>query len=176
MEEARKQQTVSDLMTEIKQVTAHQKAQSITDQIKVQRAMLNDPTYKVSIFDKRNGKVGERCPREEAVRFLSDKVSDITGLDKKSTEDLTKDYEFSKKDAIFFLNMNQDFNSTYLTTGRKLNIMQTEDCEASVFLKATPSKQKIIPSKNGSRLVTIPSYNKLVSKSRVPKYLENKYQ
>lgn len=174
--ETKKQQTVNELMNEIKKVTVHQKAQSLTDQIKVQRAILNDPTYKVSIYDKHHGKVGERCPREEAVKFIADKASDITGLDRKSAADLAKNYEFSKKDAIFFLNMNQDFTTTYLYTGRKYNIIQSEDCEGSILLKPMSAKQKYVPSKNGPRIVTVPSCNKLVAKSRVPKYRSDEYK
>ena len=52
--------TVNELVGEIKRITAHQKSQSLADQIKVQRAILNDPTYIVSVYDKRHGKTGER--------------------------------------------------------------------------------------------------------------------
>ena len=87
--------------------------------------------------------------------------------------DLANNYEFSKKDAIFFLNSHQDFINTYLRTGRKLNIVQSEDCEGYVYLKPVASKQKIVPDKSngGSRVTTVPPFTKLATQSKVPKYL-----
>lgn len=168
--------TVNELVGEIKRITAHQKSQSVTDQIKVQRAILNDPTYIVSVYDKRHGKIGERCPREEAVKFISEATSNITGLDRKSSLELAEKYEFTKKDAIFFINMAQDMTATYLKTGRKMNIMQTEDCEASIFLKPSAAREKVVPGKDGSRLTTIPAFTKVAVKSKAPKYLTSQFK
>lgn len=163
---------MEELMASIQSVTKGQKSSSAVDQIKVQRMMLNDPDYKVSIYDRRKGKIGERCPWEEAVKFAANVSSEITGLDKKTSYELASKYNFTKKDAIFFLDMNHDFNQTYLQTGRKLNIIQTADSEGSVFLKSMPSRTKIVPSKNVMKPTTVPAYEKLISKSRAPKYIK----
>ena len=166
------QMKVSEIISEIKEASAHQKSQSLVDEIRLMRAELNDPTFKVSIFDKKKGCVGERCPREEAVKFIGNIASELTGLDKKASLELANNYQFSKKDAIFFLNMNRDFTQSYLKAGRKLNLVQSEDCEASVFLKPTISRTKIVPSKNGTITTVVPACNKLVARSRVPKYMK----
>jgi hypothetical protein len=65
--------------------------------------------------------------------------------------------------------MTHDFMQTYLDTGRKLNIIQTEDSEASIFYRQIGVREKVIPSKNGS--VKIPGYKKVIVRSKAPKYM-----
>ena len=167
----RNEETLNDILVQITEASKKQRSQNRSDEIKVQRAMLNDPTFKIGIYDKKEGLIGERCPREEAVQFITDISSSITGLDRPTTEKLAENYEFTKKDAQFFINMNKDFISTYLRTGRKLGLIQTEDCEASVLYRSTASREKIIPGKDGIKTTVVPSYTKLISKSKAPKYL-----
>ena len=167
----RNEESMNDVMKQIIESSKKQRSQNRNDEIRVQRAMLNDPNFKVGIYDKKEGLIGERCPREEAVQFIADVSSAITGLDKPTTSKLANDYEFSKKDAQFFINMNKDFISTYLKTGRKYGLVQNEDCEASILYRPTSSREKIIPAKDGFKTTVLPSYTKLISKSKAPKYL-----
>ena len=95
------EENVKKLMGEIQEVTAKQKAASRVDEIRVMKAMLNDPNFKVSIYDKNKGLVGTRCPREEATKFVASTTSAITGLDQAQATELANNYEFSKKDATF---------------------------------------------------------------------------
>lgn len=166
-------ESMTQLMDQIKEVTKKQKSQNVSDELKIQKCMLNDPDFKVGVYDKRKGLVGERCPREEAVNFIAEVSSSITGLDKSSALSYAKEYEFTKKDAQFFLNMNRDFTTTYLKTGRKLGLVQSEDCEASLLYRPTASREKIVPGKDGTKVTTVPGYTKLISKSKAPKYLGN---
>lgn len=166
-------ESMAQLMDQIKEVTKKQKSQNVSDELKIQKCMLNDPDFKVGVYDKRKGLVGERCPREEAVNFIAEVSSSITGLDKSSALSYAKEYEFTKKDAQFFLNMNRDFTTTYLKTGRKLGLVQSEDCEASLLYRPTASREKIVPGKDGTKVTTVPGYTKLISKSKAPKYLGN---
>ena len=51
-------------------------------------------------------------------RFISaggDGMVVISGLDSKSALELANGYEFTKKDATFFLENSRDFNETYLS-------------------------------------------------------------
>ena len=164
-------ESMTELMDQIKEITKKQKSQNVNDEIKIQKCMLNDPDFKVGVFDKKKGLIGERCPREEAVNFISRVASEITGLDENSTKKLADNYEFSKKDAQVFLNMNRDFTTTYLKTGRKLGVIQSEDCEASLLYRPTASREKIVPGKDGTKITTVPGYTKLISKSKAPKYM-----
>lgn len=56
--------SMEELMASIREITKGQKSSSAVDQIKVQRMMLNDDKYKLSIYDHLKGKIGERSPRE----------------------------------------------------------------------------------------------------------------
>lgn len=163
--------TMESLMTEIKEITKKQKSASRVDEIRVMRTMLNDPEFSVSIYDKNKGLIGTRCPREEAVKFAANISSSITGLDSKSATELASSYEFTKKDAIFLLENSKDFTQTYLTTGRKLPIVQTADAEAALLLKPVESKEKTIPTSDGTKqTTTVPAFHKVVCKSKSPKY------
>ena len=164
---------MDELIDEIKEITKKQKSISISDEIRVMRGMLNDPDFSINIYDRRKGLIGTRCPREEALNFITNTTSSITGLDRKSTKELAENYEFTKKDAIFFLNMNKDFNQTYLNTGRKIALVQDERSEASVFYRATEPREKLIPDKDGSiKTKFLPGFNKVIVKSKAPKYMQ----
>jgi hypothetical protein len=160
--------TMNELMGEIKEATQKQKSASRVDEIRVMKTMLNDPDFTISIYDKNKGLIGQKCPHEDAVKFLTGTTAAITGLDTKSASELVSKYEFTKKDAIFMVENCRDFIQTYLSTGRKLPIAQTEDSEASLFYRAVPSKEKIVPG--AQKTTTVPSYNKVICKSRSPKY------
>lgn len=162
------EQTMKELMKEIKEVTKKQKSASKVDEIRVMRTMLNDPDFTVSVFDKNKGLIGTRCPREEAVKFASSICTSITGIDSKSASELAANYEFTKKDAIFMIENSRDFTSTYLETGRKLPIVQNEKSQAELLVREVPAKEKNVPGEN--KTVKVPPYNKIISKSKSPKY------
>ena len=163
---------MNELIDQIKQVTMKQKSQSISDQLRVQQMLLNDPDYEVSVYDKNKGRIGSRNVHTEAVNFVAEVTSSITGVEKKEAQDLASKYRFTKKDANFFLNMNRDFMQTYLQTGRKINIVQTEDSEASIFYRPVEAREKIVPGRNGSKPTVISGYQKVVVKSKAPKYMK----
>lgn len=163
--------TMEELMAEIREITQKQKSSSRVDEIRVMRTMLNDPSFSVSVYDKNKGYIGTRCPREEAVKFAANLSSGITGLDTKSATALAENYEFSKRDAIFLIENGRDFMKTYLSTGRKLPIIQDTNAEASIFYRPTASKEKVVPTSDGGKQTTaVPGYNKVVCRSKSPKY------
>ena len=165
------EQTMNELMTEIREVTKKQKSCNKVDEIRVMRTMLNDPDFEVSIYDKNKGLIGTRCPRTEAVKFISNVCSAVTGIDSKSADELANGYEFTKKDAIFLLDNSRDFTQTYLTTGRKLPIVQSEKSQAELLVKSIPEKEKAIPAGDSVKQITkVPGYDKIVAKSKCPKY------
>ena len=164
------EENVKKLMGEIQEVTAKQKAASRVDEIRVMKAMLNDPSFKVSIYDKNKGLVGTRCPREEATKFVASTTSAITGLDQAQATELANNYEFTKKDATFLIENARDFTSTYLQTGRKMPLVQSEKTEASLIVRHVEQKTKKVPANMGGGTTTVPAYDKVISKSKSPKY------
>jgi len=162
---------MESLMNEIREITKKQKSASRVDEVRVMRTMLNDPDYSVSIYDKNKGYVGTRCPREEAVKFAVNISTAITGIDHKSAQELANGYEFTKKDAMFLLENHKDYMHTYLSTGRKLPLIQSETSEAAIYYKELEQREKSVPDGTGNNKSSIiPAYTKVVCKSKCPKY------
>lgn len=162
------EQTMKELMAEIKETTKKQKSANKIDEIRVMRAMLNDPDFQISIYDKNKGYIGSRCPHENATEFVANVCSAVTGIDNKSASELASNYEFTKKDAIFMLETSRDFTNTYLETGRKINILQGADRQAEIFTRPIDAKEKQIPGSD--QTTTVSSYTKIICRSKNPKY------
>ena len=162
-------QTMKELMAEIKEVTKKQRSVNKVDEIKVMKAMLNDPNFQISVYDKNKGLIGTRCPHEESVKYAANLCSAITGIDSKSATELASNYEFTKKDAIYMIDMSKSFVQTYLDTGRKINVCQTEDAQAELMTRAIPEKEKLIPG-SSNETAKVPAYTKIIAKSKNPKY------
>ena len=161
------------LIGEIKEATSKQVSINKADEIKLMTTMLNDPEFSVGIYDKKLGYIGQKCPHDEAVSFVADVIQRSTGLDKSDSKHLADNLEFTKKDANFLLNNMRSFLSTYVNTGRKINLIQDEKTEANVFIRNIPASTKIIPDKDNSgnnKTIKTAPYIKLVSQSRCPKY------
>ena len=167
---------MEQLIEEIKKVTETQTSINKADELRVMTTMLNDPEFSVGVYDKKIGYIGQRSPHDEAVKFVGDVIQRATGLDKKDSQHLASELEFTKRDANFLIGNMKDFLATYVSTGRKINIMQTGSTEANLFTKEIGSSTKTIPNKdnpNDTKTITTSPYTKLVSQSKCPKYTEN---
>lgn len=142
------------------------------DEVSVMTCMLNDKDFRVGIYDKSDGYIGSRCPANEATMFIKNIIQNATGLDSKDSLHLAESYRFTKKDATFMLTNMRDFMDTYMRTGRKLNILQNETSEASIYTKEISSVTKKVPDKDTglSKEITTSPFVKLVSLSKSPKY------
>lgn len=163
------------LVAEIKKNTANQIAINKVDEVRVMRTMLNDKDFKLGIYDKSLGYIGDRCPHEEAVNFAKNIIAGSTGLDAKDSRHLAENYEFTKRDASFLIDNMRDFLEVYTSTGRKINVMQTAATEACLYTKPVEATNKSVPDKNNpgknKQVVTSP-YVKLVAVTKCPKYGE----
>lgn len=160
------------LVQEIKESTK-QIAINKIDEVRVMKCMLNDPDFKLAVYDKNSGYVREKSPREEAVIFARNIISGATGLDTRESKHLADNYEFTNRDAKFLIDNAKSFIQVYSETGRKMNIMQTESTEANIYTRHKPAGTKLVPDKdNPSKTKTIntPEYVKLISESKCPKY------
>lgn len=164
-------ESMENLISEIREITKKQQAISRVDEVRVMRTMLNDPNFTVSIYERNKGIVGTRCPREEATTFVGNVSSAITGLENKAAQELANQYEFTKRDAVFLLDNSRDFIQTYLSTGRKLPIIQAEDSEATIQYRTIQSREKSVPTNDGGKqTTTVPAFQKVICKSKCPKY------
>ncbi len=159
---------VSDIKKNTKQIAINK-----VDEVKVMRSMLNDPDFSIGVYDRTQGYVGQKCPHDEAIKFVKNIVQDATGLDSKDSQHLADQYKFTNRDANFLLSNMRDFLYVYTGTGRKINVMQSADTEAALFIKNVDSTEKCIPDKDHpgkTKKVTTSSYTKLVSSSKCPRY------
>ena len=163
---------LESMIQEVKETT-QQIAINKIDEIKVMKCMLNDKDFRLGVYDKNLGHVGDKCPHDEAVNFVKNIIAGSTGLDNKDSRHLAENYEFTKRDASFLLDNMRDFIQVYTSTGRKINIMQTADTEACLYTKNIGSSSKSVPDKENpgkNKMITTSPYVKLVSVSKCPKY------
>lgn len=141
---------------------------SKADEVSVMQSMLNDENFKIAVFDRTKGYIGSRSPRETALSIINDAICGVTGMGSKEASELSKSYEFTKRDASRYVTITKDFMSTYLQTGRKINVMNDSRDEASINLKYIESHEKKVPDQNGgTKIVSTPARIKLVSSNKI---------
>lgn len=169
------QSELDQLIKEIKKRTNNQIAINKVDEIQVMKCMLNDPDFRLGVYDRNFGYVGDKCPHDDAVNFAKNIISGSTGLDGRESKHLAENYEFTKRDASFLLENMRDFLQVYTSTGRKINIMQTAATEACLYTKSVTAGNKSVPDKENpgkTKQITTSPYIKLVSITKCPKYGE----
>ena len=162
---------LEQLINDIKKSTT-QLSSSKIDEVNVMKSMLNDKNFKIGIYDKNDGYVGEHCPADEATMFIKNIIQGATGLDSRDSLHLAQEYQFTKKDATFMLSNMRDFIDIYTSSGRKINIIQNKTTEASIFVKEVSASTKKVPDKESgkSKQITTSPFTKLISISKCPKY------
>lgn len=163
------------LVNDIRNKAKHHISINKVDEINVMKCMLNDSEFSLGVYDKNIGYVGQRCPHDEAVLFIKDVIAGATGLDRKESEIIASNYEFTKRNANYLINNMRDFMSVYMATGRKFNIMQTANTEATLHTKDVQSVKKQVPDRDRpgeTKEIETTPYTKLVSVTKCPKYKE----
>lgn len=164
------EQLVYDIRKSTSQVAINK-----VDEVRVMTAMLNDKDFSIGVYDKTQGYIGQKSPHDEAVKFVKNIISGATGLDNKDSMHLAENYEFTKKDSNFLLSNMRDFLTVYTSTGRKINVIQSADIDASLFTKEIKASEKMIPDKDNpgcTKKVPTSGYTKLVSSSKCPRYID----
>lgn len=134
----------------------NQTAINKTDEVELMQCMLNDKDFKVAIYDRNKGYLGSRSPRCDAISIAVDTLAGATGMSTVEAYALTEDYEFTKRDASRFINIGKDFISTYLQTGRKMNLVSEPRCEATVNLRYVEEHDKNVPDReNPGKVKTV---------------------
>lgn len=131
---------VVDLIDQIKSERSKDNAyatRSRKDEIAVMRAMLNDESYEVSIYDK-NGLSGIFCPAKAFKSMIGNIMSETTGMSKAETKQIMSSYEFGNSDAKDMINISKEFVNTYLDSGRKLPLGGRYNSNSSLVKKEFP--------------------------------------
>jgi hypothetical protein len=164
------EQLISDIKKNTNQIAINK-----VDEVKVMKSMLNDKNFSIGVYDRNIGYIGQKCPHNDAVKFVKGVIAGATGLDNKDAQLLAENYEFSNRDANFLLENMRDFLYVYTNTGRKINIMQSANTEACLYTKEVNSSIKQIPDKDNpgkTRSIETKGYTKLVSTNKSPKYTD----
>ena len=154
-----------------------QRSSSQKDEEHVMRAMLNDPTYVVGVYDK-TGKVGEYCPFEDSRKMIGCIINEATGILPREANALANTFEFTKRESQTMVNISKEFVNTYLHTGRKLPLGGRERSNASLLLKEIKESEKKFPNSIGDKSDTtsgttvVPAHEGIKVNAPCPSYLK----
>ena len=153
---------INEIHTGLSQASASQK-----DESRVMKAMLNDETFVVDVYNA-DGKSGSYSPYADARSMVSNIISSATKISKAEADDLAQNYEFKKSDAESLVNISKEFINTYLTTGRKLPLGGRETSNISLTEKKIDETIRMYPKKVGVNSDGSDRYEKVQTK--VPAY------
>ena len=162
-------QVVSEIRDNLKQKSSSQK-----DEIKVMKAMLNDPNYSVGMYDK-SGKIGDYCPYEDSRKMMANVIASTTKINSQEAIGLANNYEVTKSDATTMINISKEFTNTYLQTGRKLPLGGRERIDAKLCIKHVDEKEKGVPNKSNTNKrenVIIPAHDAIKASCPCPSWLK----
>ena len=168
-------ENVKSLITDIKD-NLNQRSASQKDEVRVMKAMLNDPEYKVGIYDK-NGHQGDMCPYEESRKLFASVIASCTKISNNEAQTLANSYEVTNNNAASMIAISKDFVNTYLQTDRKMPLGGRENMNASLMIKHVPEKEKGIPSQNKGedrKLTKVPAHNGVKAVCPCPSWLKKK--
>jgi hypothetical protein len=134
---------ISEIKTNLSQTSASQK-----DEVRVMRAMLNDTSYKVDIYEK-EGKVGEYCPAEDARKMITSVIASAAKVPTAEAEQMASAHEFKKSEAETFINISKEFTNTYIQTGRKLPLGGRATSDVALSEKHVDATDRPYPKKTG---------------------------
>lgn len=166
---------VKELLKDIETNLA-QRSASRKDEVRVMQAMLNDKTYKVGEYSA-EGKVGEYCPREDAVKMVTSILSNGAKISNQEAAKIAEDYEFTKNDATAMVGISKEFVDTYVRCGRKLPIGGRADMSVSLSMKKVPAQEKKLPMNKlnaSDTTVVIPAHASIKAQGGCPKWVRGK--
>lgn len=138
---------VSALVDEIKKGLS-QRSASRKDEIRVMQAMLSDPDYEVSVYDK-NGVIDSYNPCKDFRSMCSSIIANTARVSSAEAESMMEGYNVKKAEAASMTNISKEFINTYLQTGRKLPMGGRAMSDVSLSLKEVPAKVRPCPHKIG---------------------------
>ena len=139
--------TVKTLIDEIASGVS-QTISSNKDEIRVMQAMLNDPTYEVTMYSN-NGETTAYNPCKEFRGMCASIISSAARVPGAEAAAMMEDYNVRKTEAGAMVGISKEFFSTYLKTGRKLPLGGRERSNIAFALKEVPETVRSCPYKVG---------------------------
>lgn len=140
--------TVKQLIEEINS-TRTQTSASVKDEVRVMRAMLNDPTFQVDVWG-RSGIEGQYCPYDEARTMIANIIKDTTKISTNEATELASSYQFGNQEANIMIGISKEFINTYIETGRKLPLGGRETSDIAIAKKVKEAHTNSYPKKVGT--------------------------
>ena len=151
-------ESVKSLVKEIKDGLS-QTSSSRKDEVRVMKAMLNDPTYEVDEYGK-DGIIGTYNPCKDFRSMCTSIISSTTKIPQAEAANMMESYEVKKSEAASMVNVSKEFVNTFLHTGRKLPIGSREKSDVSLSLKEVAPSTRLYPQKVGVNDDGTPKYSK----------------
>lgn len=139
---------VRELVAEIDNVRRDQTSVSAKDEVRVMRAMLNDPTFTVDVYGKQ-GVEGQYCPYNESRTMVAKILQDTARITGKEAAELASRYQFGKQESSIMVGLAKEYINTYMETGRKLPLGGRERSNISIAKKVKEARQNSFPKKTG---------------------------
>lgn len=152
-----------------------QKSSSKKDEITVMKALMNDPQYKVDVYDN-GGKCGEYYPGKEFRKMITNVISNVTKMPKREAAELVDSYDFGKSDASIMVQFSKEFVNTYLQTGRKLPLGGRETSSIELEWKNIEDRVSSTPVKRSDGTMErvdrfIPAHGGIKVSNSCPKWV-----
>jgi hypothetical protein len=173
--------TVQETIDKIKSDKNIYTTSSQKDEVSVMRAMLNDDTYHIDLY---NNKGCDRLYNMalETKDMISKVVSSQCNISLDQAKRMVNGYEFDNEDAKTMISASKNFVTTYLKTGRKLAFDATRDTEIALSQKHVPEHTVFHPVKinhsDGSsetviRETKVGAYEQVKAYSKCPTWRRN---
>lgn len=140
-------ESVKSLVNEIR-TGLSQTSSSRKDEVRVMKAMLNDPSYEVDEYGK-DGVIGTYNPCKDFRAMCTSIVASTTKIPQAEAANMMESYEVKKSEAAAMVNISKEFVNTFLKTGRKLPMGAREKSDVSLSLKEVAPSTRLYPQKVG---------------------------
>ena len=140
-------ESVKSLVNEIK-TGLSQTSSSRKDEVRVMKAMLNDPSYEVDEYGK-DGVIGTYNPCKDFRSMCTSIIASTTKIPQTEAANMMESYDVKKSEASTMVNISKEFVNTFLQTGRKMPLGAREKSDISLSLKKVGPSTRLYPQKVG---------------------------
>lgn len=168
---------IKEINSDLKQCSSSRK-----DEVTIMRAMLNDTSYQVNIYDK-DGLVDTYNPAQDFKSMAASIISSAVRINRDEASAIMEDYNVSRNQAKTMVNISKEFVNTYVNTGRKLPFGGRERSNFAIAKKDVKATTKMYPKKIGTNPdgtanhelypKKVPAYTTIRSYSSCPSWLNN---
>lgn len=147
--------TVKELINEITENRNKDRQEGITrydtksqkDEVNIMRAMMNDQSYSVRVYDNYGRVISTYCPAKDIRKNMSSIIQGAMGIGEQEADHVMDNYEFKNGDAQCMINLSKEFVNTYLQSGRKLPLGGRDRSNVTLMKKTIPGGTMLYPNR-----------------------------